>query len=105
MHRFERWREMLQGAHTHRAVEVVMRDYVESLPPGTIGVLPLECQHALGDSDISAAAVSLLQCEMTAKNLSPDVATVLHEIAHTFAAASVRLRSMHAPPPVPQQAD
>ena len=95
MHRFQRWREFLQGANTPRAVETVMRDYVESLPPGTIDVLPPECQQALSDPDLSAAAVALLQCEMTAKGLSPDVAAVLHEIAHTFAAASVRLRGLH----------
>lgn len=94
MHRFQRWREVLQGAHTARQVEVTMRDYVNSLPPGTIQVLPLECQHVLLDADVSSAAVALLHCELTAKNLSPEVATVLHEIAHTFAAASVRLRHL-----------
>ena len=92
MHRFQRWREVLQGAHTAHEVAVIMRDYVNSLPPGTIEVLPEECQRVLPDPDVSSAAVALLHCEMTAKDLSPEVATVLHEIAHTFAAASVRLR-------------
>jgi len=94
MHRFQRWREVLQSANTPRAVEMVMRDYVDSLPPGTIEVLPRECQEALHDPDVSAAAVVLLQCEVTARDLSPEVAAVLHEIAHTFAAASVRLRGL-----------
>lgn len=102
MYRFQRWREALQGAHTPRAVEMLMRNYVESLPPGTVEILPPECQGALSDPDVSSAAVSLLHCEMTAKDLSPDVATVLHEIAHTFAAASVRLRSLHGSPVAPQ---
>lgn len=102
MYRFQRWRDVLQGAHTPRAVQVIMSDYVESLPPGTMEVLPPECQQALSDPDASSAAVTLLQCEMIAKDLSPDVAAVLHEIAHTFAAASVRVRSLHISPLAPR---
>lgn len=36
MHRFQRWREALQGAHTAREVEVIMRDYVNSFAAASV---------------------------------------------------------------------
>ena len=93
MHRFQRWRQILQEAHTEEAVKRVMRDYVESLTPEVAGLLPERCQEALRDPDIQSAAVTLLQCELGFSG--PDgIAAVLHEIGHTYAAASTRLTAI-----------
>ena len=97
MHRFQRWRETLQKAHTEDDVGRVMRDYVATLTPEVVRLLPDDCQRALGDPDIQAAAVALLQCELGYRG-SDSVAAVMHEIAHTFAAAATRLTAIKREP-------
>ena len=97
MHRFQRWREFLQKAHTEEEVDRVMRDYVATLTPEVIGLLPQACQDALREADLQAAAVALLHCEMGFKGPDSMVA-ILHEIAHTYAAASTRLTAIRREP-------
>jgi hypothetical protein len=93
MHRFQRWRQILQEAHTEEAIVSVMRDYVATLTPEVVSLFPENCQQALRDPDIQSAAVALLQCELSFKG--PETITgVLHEIAHTYAAASTRLTAI-----------
>jgi hypothetical protein len=70
-----------------------MRDYVATLTPDVVSLLPPSCQQALGDSDVQGAAVTLLQCELGFTGSEPVVA-VLHEIAHTYAAAATRLTAI-----------
>ena len=42
------------------------------------------------DPDVQSAAITILHCELGYKG-EPFVAEALHEIAHTFAAASLRI--------------
>jgi hypothetical protein len=90
MHRFERWRDVIQAAPDERAIHGLMRDYVQVIPPILIAALPRECQRALGEPDIQSAAVTILHCELNYRG-EPATAELLHEIAHTFAAASMRI--------------
>jgi hypothetical protein len=90
MHRFQRWRDLLQAAHDEETIARLMRDYVETIPPSVASLLPPDCQHALADPNIQAAAVAILHCELVFKG-EPQVAEVLHEVAHTYAAASLRM--------------
>jgi hypothetical protein len=74
-----------------------MRDYVATLTPQSISLLPESCQQALHDPDVQAAAVTLLQCELAFKG-SDELVAMLHEIAHTYAAASTRLTAIKREP-------
>ena len=101
MHGFERWRQFLQAAPDAGAVERVIRNYVKALPPDEVETLPAQSRRALNDPDILGAAVTLLHCELAYRG-EPASAELLHEIAHTFAAASTRIsrlsRDSLAPP-------
>ena len=97
MHRFERWRDAIQGASDEKAVIRAMRDYVQGIPPTVVSALPSECQRALADGDVQAAAITLLHCELTYQG-EPAVAELLHEIAHTYAAASMRIARLAKEP-------
>lgn len=89
-YRYHRWRDALQLAPNDRAIVGVINDYVTTLDPEAIKALPGECREALFDRDIARAAVTLLRSELVFDG-PPEVANMLHEIAHVFAAASVRL--------------
>ena len=90
MHRFDHWREAIQGAPDEAAVAQVMSDYAAVIPAAVVAALPAECQQALVEPDIQAAAITLLHSELTYAG-EPAVAELLHEIAHTYAAASMRI--------------
>lgn len=90
MHRFQKWRDLIQAAGSASAITELMEDYVSSLPPAVISTLPEECQRALEESDVQSAAVTLLHCELAYKG-DPTIQDLLHEIAHTYAAASMRI--------------
>ena len=96
MHRFHRWRDVLLATSDEASVRRVISQYAGTLDPIVVSALPEDCQRALKDTDIQSAAVALLHCEMRF-NGSDEVRAVLHEIAHTFAAASLRLTSLHRP--------
>ena len=89
MHRFERWRDAIHAAADEHAVGRVIREYADAIPHEDIALLPPECQKALADWDVQSAAITLLHCELAYRG---DAATakILHEIAHTYAAASTR---------------
>jgi hypothetical protein len=93
MHRFQKWREAIQGASNEADLHQVIRDYVACLPLGVVLGLPQECQDALAEQDVPSAAVTLLRCELTSQG-SPEVQALLHEIGHTFAAANARLKTL-----------
>ena len=99
MHRFHRWRELLDAAHTAPAVEEVMRNYAATLAP-VMEALPPECRRAIEFDDLQTAAVVLLHCEL-GYNGSAELQQTLHEIAHTYAAASLRLAKIRAEPVAP----
>ena len=96
MHRFQKWRDALQVAPNEAAVIGVMHNYVESLPDVVRAILPRECTEALKPPfDVSHAAVTLLQAELFHRG-DEEERKVLHEVAHTFAVAAVRLASVSA---------
>lgn len=99
MHRFQKWREALQAAGTDRAVFEVMERYVDSLPFSVLEKLPPDCVLAITGHplDIQNAAVTVLQAEL---RLPADAETrdFLHEVAHTFAAAALRVTALSARP-------
>jgi hypothetical protein len=90
MHRFIRWRDAMQTASSPEDVVRIIGDYVTTIPPEVMSLLPEECQRALRDPDVQSAAITILHCELGYKG-EPFVAEALHEIAHTFAAASLRI--------------
>jgi hypothetical protein len=103
MHRFQRWRDLIQAAGNASAIQGVMKDYVSSLPDAVISTLPEECQRALNETDVQSAAVTLLHCELTYKG-DPAIQELLHEIAHTFAVASMRITWFSRGPLAPTDA-
>ena len=98
MHRFQKWRDALQVAPSQKAVAGVMDNYIAALPSEVWEVLPADCASVLKSStDVQATALCLVQAELTFQG-SPEAAAVVHEVAHTFAVASLRLTSLHGAP-------
>ena len=100
MHRFQKWRDALQIAPDEKTLMALMRDYVNGLRPDVLDTLPDGCRRVLSDSatlDVNSAAVTLLHEELAHRGV-PGVGDVLHEIAHTFAAAAVRLARLRGQP-------
>jgi len=98
-HRFEKWRDALRLAPDVKAVEGTVRDYVETIRP-MLGALPESDRRVVEmEPDIQAAAVRLLQAELRFEG-PEDQRILLHEIAHTFASAAVRLTLLHTSPMV-----
>jgi hypothetical protein len=94
---FLKWHELLQLAPNVKAVNANKRDNVHA-SAGSISTLPVECQKALaGEFEVQDAAVVLLREELRCDGSDPARA-VLHEVAHTFASAAVRITLLHAKP-------
>ena len=87
----------MTGIRAQAVPEVValMRDYIATLTPEEIATLPASVWDALNVDDISGSAVVLIREELNLVGKS-DAADLLHEIAHTFVAASTRLASIQA---------
>jgi len=100
MHRFRNWREAIQASQDAEAVSTLISEYVASIRRSDLDGLSERCRRLLteSDADIQAAAVTLLREELAFSG-NPESGAVLHEIAHTFAAASVRLGQLlgHSP--------
>lgn len=97
MDRFRQWCEVLQLAPDTKTVNAAVRDYVFALGP-LLDTLPKECRRVLeGGTDVQAAAVALLQAEVKFEG-SEEARMLLHEVAHTFAAASVRIAFLYSKP-------
>jgi len=92
MHRFQKWRDALHIAPDARAVEGVMKDYVRTLSPEVLAVLPADCRSGMDavPIDIPAVAVCLLQFELRFRG-EPESGAMLHDVAHIFALAATRL--------------
>jgi len=103
MHRYWKWRDALFVAPDEPTVVAIVRDYVGTLDAGVIGLLPPECRESLGGHvDVQSAAVALLHSELGFRG-NDELGRLLHEVAQTFAAASIRLsrlrtESMLLPP-------
>ena len=99
MHQFEKWRESIARATSLDDVIAIIEQYVAGLPQAVLDVMPADCREALRDDDIAGAAVTLLRCELTFAG-SDEARKFLHEIAHTFTAASSRMSLIrHRAPP------
>jgi hypothetical protein len=95
MHRFQKWRDALQMAPSQKAVVGVIANYIAALPADVWDVLPPECVSMLRSSaDIQTAAVCLVQAELDFQG-PPESAAIVHEVAHTFAVAAVRITALH----------
>ena len=98
MHRFERWREALHDAPSEKTIAQLIQDYVSFIPAADRDGLPPKCQQVLAQptADIRQSAVALLECELAYRDENAQTGVLLHEIAHTFAAAAVRLAQLSA---------
>jgi len=95
MYRYQKWRDLLQLAPDVKAVNALMGDYVAVIEPAIISALPPECQRALVPPiNVQTAAVTLLQAELQFRG-SAEEASLIQEVAHTFASASVRITTVH----------
>ena len=95
MHRFHHWRVRIQDAHDERAIANIIREYRGTITPAMFDLLPEDCRKALEGGDIQDAARKCLEAEMRSRD-TPEITAVLHEVAHTYAAAAVRLMGWRA---------
>jgi len=95
MHRFSRWKLPLSEAQTVGDVLALMDEYLKTIPPTEIERLPADTWDALGTSDIAGSALVLVRGELHYTG-DPEISAILHEIAHTFVAASTRIASIQA---------
>ena len=77
-----------------------MAEYLVSIEPDVVKLMPLPCQESLAEGEVQDCAVALLHAELTYSG-PDDMRELLHEAAHTFAAASVRLSRLRMEPIVP----
>ncbi len=96
MHRFSRWKIPLSQAQSVSEVITLIGDYLKAIPAADIESLPASCRDALTESEIPGSAVVLIREELRYAGGDPAVAEKLHEIAHTFVAASNRIASIQA---------
>lgn len=89
----------MQAAHTEQDVRKTLDAYVATLVP-VMTALPDDVRNALASDDIQGAAVTMLHAEMR-QHGEGDLAGLLHEIAHTYAAAAVRLAKIRREPLTP----
>jgi hypothetical protein len=95
MYRFHNWRDRIQSARDESAIARLIDDYALTLSPVMVESLPGTCREALSNRSLEHAALALLQAEMGFEG-APEVKALLHEIANTYAAASVRLASLRS---------
>lgn len=93
MYRFHHWRVRIDDAHDERTIAQILQDYRLTIPTAIAESLPPECREAIDGKDIPSAALTLLQAEMRHK-AAPEVTAFLHEAAHTYAAAAVKLAGL-----------
>lgn len=94
MNQFQIWLDDLQRVHDDVVVRNVIGKFAASLEPVAMA-LPDDVRSVIVLGDVNEAAVTLLQAEITFSG-SREVASLLHEIAHVYAAAAVRLSRIRA---------
>lgn len=67
-----------------------MGEYLQTLRPEDVDELPELCRRALTADDISDSALVLIREELTFTG-RPEIADMLHEVAHTYVAAANRI--------------
>ena len=98
-YRFQKWRQAIQLAPDAATVDTIIAEYIQCIAPAEMARLPAKCRAALAVSppDMQVSAVVLLQEELGYSG-DGEIAALLHEIAHTFAAASIRLGQIQSRP-------
>lgn len=76
-------------------VRRILQEYLDSILPSDLSRLPQDCQLAATVGDIPGAAVYLLRAELAFRR-EEESANLLHELAHTFVAASQRIGVIEA---------
>jgi hypothetical protein len=95
LHRFSRWKIPLTEALTVEQVVGLMSAYVATVSPQDRASLPEVCRRALTVEDIAGSAVILVREELQFAG-DAAIGEMLHELAHTFVAASSRIASIQA---------
>ena len=93
MHRFHHWRVQIEDARDQRTLARVIQDYRLTLTPAMVKSLPVECREAVERNDIPDVALKCLEAEMRCQG-TPELTNLLHEVAHTYAAAAVKLNAL-----------
>ena len=101
MHRFSVWRDSIRLARDERTIEATLAEYVACLRPHDIAALSPRCRRVLGDPTLEVAQIAeeLLREELHHRG-NEQIRSMLHEIAHTFAAAAVRLSQVRGEEPI-----
>ena len=95
VYRFSRWKERLQDANSVGEVKRILGEYIDAIPTAFRAGMPADCQSALNADDIAGSAVVLIREELNYSG-QPDIAEMLHEVAHTFVAAQNRIVSIRS---------
>jgi hypothetical protein len=93
---------LLNAAASEADVLRIMREYLATLIPGDVAMLPESCRIAAirTTQDIESAAVTLAHCDLKA-DPAEDSSKLLTEMAHTFAWAQARIRDLRSRWPSP----
>ncbi|HXS51726.1 MAG TPA: hypothetical protein VN782_04270 [Usitatibacter sp.] len=93
---FKTTREALLVAQDEREVARLVLAAIGEVPQEELRRLPHECVIALAETDIHAAAVALLHCDLSLQGLAPEVAELVRQLALLYATASARLTQVQA---------
>ena len=95
MHRFIKWRDALNATRTVAGVRSVMREYLDAIGKDVLSELPERFLRQIDVEDIPGCAIALIREELQFTG-DQEAAAVLHEVAHTFVAASNRIAAIQA---------
>ena len=84
------WQDQLEEADTEAEVVQVARDYIATLDPAQVALLPAPCRprKLITANDVSSYAFDLVRHEC---DDSDDAAPFIHRLAAFFSHASIRL--------------
>lgn len=100
MYQFVHWKSALQKANNPQEVHKVLTEYASGIAPGDKIGLPAACKRVLLEVDMRGGAPVLVREELAFDGDSA-TANLLHEIAHTFVAAAIRVAHLEAGSRVP----
>ncbi|HET7730754.1 MAG TPA: hypothetical protein VFK48_12040 [Usitatibacter sp.] len=94
MEPYERWQPLLNRTSTEEEVLRVLREYVQTLLPSDLALLPPGLRLLFETpQEVESSAVALTQQDVRTPSDEPS-SRLLNELAHTFACAQSRLREM-----------
>ena len=96
MPRFKSSRASILAAKNEREVRRVLEEAVSGLDGEEMRSLPDECQRALTEKDLHAAAVLMLRCDLMHRG-EAQAGELLRQLAELYASASVRLSQLERP--------